>query len=167
VSPPLPSLRSLIPSPLPSPSISIVPYLTLPYPSSSSSSSHSLVLSLFFSLSLSLLPPLSQVCSRCGSGDRTVTIMTSLASRLDHCQACGVVLCGACSRRSFFPLPPGSRQAFDLCQSVCRSVQSFCSSFIYLFIYLSILFSFTSSFSLRITYMSSPPFLPHSPPPFR
>jgi hypothetical protein len=100
------------------------------------------------SFSPSLPLPLSQVCSRCGSGDRTVTIMTSLASRLDHCQACGVVLCGTCSRKSFFPLPPGIRHSVGLfiylyaspsvclsvCISFCRSVRLFLPSSIRTFI---------------------------------
>jgi hypothetical protein len=116
VSLPIPTLRSHLYCPLSHLTFTLLLCLSPPPPS----------LPL---LLLSLPLPFSQVCSRCGSGDRTVTIMTSLASRLDNCQACGVVLCGTCSRKSFFPLPPGIRHSVGLficlsvCISFCRSVR--------------------------------------------
>ena len=39
--------------------------------------------------------------------DHVATIVTSLASRLERCQVCGVVLCPACYKKSSFPLSEG------------------------------------------------------------
>ena len=50
---------------------------------------------------------LFKVCFSCGYEDSVATMVTSLASRLERCHVCGVVLCMGCLTKSCLVLPEG------------------------------------------------------------